>query len=204
MPSLHKRPATKSSATRLLQASITPRPLTAARIAKPASPKLWLRGCTAPATPNAVSQVFQSGNIPSLTCDSSSIRVQRNRSAGVFDTRRELGRGHHCDRLCHQALDVQAGIAAATEANGQVDVLQREVHQAPRLHQAQFHVGMARVDIVQARDQPARGEHRWRGDHQRAAVVAGAHSGHGVFELIEGFGDQRQDGVRRDHPGRAP
>ena len=116
---------------------------------------------------------------------------------GHFDGFRQLGRGHRNDHFRHQAFHAQPGMDVATEADRHVDFFHRKIHDAFGGQQVDFHVGIARIEISQARYQPARGKHRRRRYGQRPGDTARTHSQHRAFELVERVRNEIQRVGRR-------
>ena len=109
---------------------------------------------------------------------------------------KQLGAAHREQLLGAQPNDVEAGPIAVAMANGEIDVLAREVHVVQRGRHAQVDARMLLGKAAQAVDEPLGGKVRRRADGKRAGGLA--------LEQPLGADGNAIEGVAQDREVLAP
>jgi hypothetical protein len=103
------------------------------------------------------------------------------------DAVERVGRSHHELRLA-------IGIGPAN-ANGDVEVLMREIDGADDIERAHLDIGLDLVEAEEARIEPFQRKARSRADRQNAVPLEAAEPPRCGVELVEGGTDRRQDKI---------
>ena len=103
---------------------------------------------------------------------------------GTVEKRRRADREHF---LAHQLLDIEAGIAAGPVADGEVDVLAREIGQLVGGGDLHHHIGVLLVIALEPRHQPFGAEGGRDRDPELVIVLGALQDGAGFLDQVEAF-----------------